>query len=320
MLNKVIGNTPMVKITYEYLNKINTIYAKLEMFNLTGSIKDRVAYYMIKEGLKEEKLKKGMKIVEVTSGNTGISLSAIGSLMGYPIYIFMPDWASEERKKIMQSYNAKLILVSKKEGGFLACLKKAKEFALQNNAFYPDQFSNRANFLAHYETTAPEILKQLDQNVGGFVSGVGTGGTLMGIGTYLKENIQNLVIGAIEPSSMPLISTGENNGPHQIEGIGDDFIPELIDKNKIDYYFAISDDEALEMSRILAKKGLGVGISSGANFIGSVLLGKKINQPIVTVFADDNKKYLTTNLLKINNNNKNLIANQIKIINIEFIK
>ena len=319
MLNKIIGNTPMVKIYYEYLNQKNIIYAKLEMFNLTGSIKDRVAYYMIKEAIKSQKLKKGMSITEVTSGNTGISLAAIGSLLGYDVTIFMPLYASDERKKLMKSYNANLILVSKEEGGFLECIKKAKEYAKSKNAYYPDQFSNYSNLMAHYETTGPEILKQVDQKISGFVSGIGTGGTLMGITKFLKENISDFKVGAVEPTNMPIISKGENMGPHQIEGIGDEFVPALVDKSKIDYYFSITDDEALEMSRILAKNGLGVGISSGANFLGSVFLAQKTNKPVVTVFADDNKKYLSTNLLK-ETKTKNLIANQIKISNIEFIK
>lgn len=320
MLENVIGHTPMVKIEYRYQGKINVIYAKLESFNLTGSIKDRVAYFMIKEGKKQGLLKENQAIVEATSGNTGISLAALGALMHHKVHIFMPIWASEERKKIMQSYGATLSLVTKEEGGFKACLEKASKFAQENSAFYPDQFSSEANFLAHYKTTGPEIFSQVDQNLGGFVSGVGTGGTLMGIGKYLKEKDSTIKICAIEPANMPLLSKKEILGPHQIEGIGDDFIPELIDEKMIDEIFLIRDEEALKMSKRLAKElGLGVGISSGANFLGSVLLGVKTNLPTATVFADDQKKYLTTSLVQ-EVKERNLMADQIEFLHIEFIK
>ncbi len=315
-MNRVIGNTPLVKIDYEYLGKRNTIYAKLEMFNFSGSIKDRVAYYMIQNGIKEKKLKPGMTIVEATSGNTGISLAALGALFHYPIVIFMPKTASEERKKLMKSYGATLFL----EDGFEECLKKAHEYAQENQAFYPDQFSSQANFLAHYKQTGREILESLPEKIAGFVSGVGTGGTLMGIGKCLKEKYPNICIAAIEPQKMPLISQNQKIGPHKIEGIGDDFIPKLLEKDFIDKIFLISDEEALQMTRRLAKElGLGVGISSGANFLGSVLLSENISGSIVTIFADDNKKYLSTDLAKEENLDPNLIANQIQFLHVEFL-
>lgn len=320
MIENVLGHTPMVKIKYRFRGQENVIFAKLESFNLTGSIKDRVAYYMIKEGKKNGSLKENQPIVEATSGNTGISLAALGALFHHKVHIFMPIWASEERKKIMKSYGATLTLVTKEEGGFQACLEKASKFAQENHAFYPDQFSSKANFLAHYETTGPEIFSQVDQEIGGFVSGVGTGGTLMGIGKYLKEKNSDFKVAAIEPANMPLLSKKEILGPHQIEGIGDDFIPALVDEDMIDEIYLIRDEEALEMSKRLAKElGLGVGISSGANFLGCVLLGDKIHKPVVTVFADDHKKYLTTALVQ-EKTEKDLVVNQIEFLHIEFIK
>ena len=312
---KMIGNTPMIEITYEYDGKINKIYAKLEYYNLTGSIKDRVAYYIIKNAKEKEILKPEMPIIEATSGNTGISISALGAYYRHPVYIFMPNWASRERVLLMKSFGANVILVSEKDGGFIECVKRAKKLAAEKKGFLVNQFSNRDNFLAHYKTTGYEMLKQLPQEIGGFVSGVGTGGTLMGIGTKLKEKYKNLKIVAIEPDKMPIISKGERIGNHKIEGIGDDFVPDLLDKEKIDDIILINDNDAINMSRKLAKElGLGVGISSGANFLGCVLLSKKIDNGVVTVFADDNKKYLSTELVNGIEDNDNYISNHVKLL------
>ncbi len=317
MLDKVIGNTPMVKIDFEYLGKKLTTYVKLEMFNLTGSIKDRVAYYMLKNG----NLKEGAEIVEATSGNTGISLAALGAFYNHKVHIFMPDWASVERRRMMEGYGAELTLISREDGGFSKCLEEAKKYALKHKAFYPDQFSNENNILAHYETTGAEILRQLPEKIGGFVSGVGTGGTLLGTSKRLKERYPDMITCAIEPENMPLISGGKIKGAHKIEGIGDDFIPKLVDKNLIDKIFLINDEDAMQMARIISRKlGIGVGISSGANFIGSALLGSEIMMPVATVFADDNKKYVSTDLFKDENLDDNLISNNIKILGASFIK
>ena len=311
---KTIGNTPMIRIDYEYEGKEKYIYVKLEYYNLTGSIKDRVAYYILKNAYESGKLRKNMPIVEATSGNTGISLSALGALYNHKVYIFMPDWASKERINLMKSYGAQVILFSKEEGGFIRCVNESKKMAKEMNAFLANQFANQDNFLAHYETTAEEIIKQLPEKVGAFISGVGTGGTLMGIGKKLKEKYEDFKIVALEPEKMPLLSGGKIIGQHKIEGIGDDFIPKLLDKNEIDEIILINDEDAINMSRKLAKElGLGVGISSGANFIASVLFNNNSNLTTVTVFADDNKKYLTTDLSKPIYNNKNFISNKIKL-------
>ena len=318
--NKLIGNTPLIRINYEYKGKQRSIYTKLEYYNLTGSIKDRVAYYIIENAKKCGELKEGMPIIEATSGNTGISLTALGTYYNHPVYIFMPDWASEERVKLMESFGANLILVSKEDGGFIRCVEEAKKMAEEKNGFLSNQFANKDNFQAHYETTGNEILEQIPEKIGGFVSGVGTGGTLMGIGAKLKEKFKSLKIVAIEPETMPIISQGKKISQHKIEGIGDDFVPDLIDKSKIDDIVLINDDDAINMSRKLAKElGLGVGISSGANFIGSVLLNEKLEYPVVTVFADDNKKYLSTDLSKNIDQNNKFISNHIKLLNYEII-
>ncbi len=320
MSNTIIGNTPMIKIKYRYNNKIKYIYTKLEYYNLTGSIKDRVAYYMINNAKKRGDLKEGMPIIEATSGNTGIAISALGTYYKHEVYIFMPDWVSEERLKLMKSYGANVILISKEDGGFIRCVEEAKKMAKEKNGFLSNQFSNRDNFLAHYETTAKEILNQIPEPIEGFLSGVGTGGTLMGIGTKLKEKYINLKIVAIEPDKMPIISQGKIIGSHKIEGIGDDFVPELVEKDKIDNIILVNDNDAINMSRKLAKDlGLGVGISSGANLIGSILLKDKITGSVVTVFADDNKKYLSTDLSKNIVNNKDYISNRVELIGYDIV-
>ena len=318
----LIGNTPMIKIKYRYKGKEAYIYAKLEMFNVTGSIKDRVAYYIIKNAKEKGILKQNMPIIEATSGNTGISLSALGAYYKHPVYIFMPDWASKERIELMKLYGANITLVSKEEGGFIKCVEEAKKLAKTLNGFLANQFENEDNIVAHYKTTGKEILEQLEgKDLGGFVSGVGTGGTLIGIGKRLKEKNHAIKVAALEPQKMPILSNGKFIGQHKIEGIGDDFIPDIFHRNKDIVekdIILINDDDAINMARKLSKElGLGVGISSGANFIGAILLQEKIQKPIVTVFADDNKKYLSTDLVKAIDSNNDFISNEVELSNYE---
>ena len=259
-----------------------------------------------------------MPIIEATSGNTGIAISAIGKYYGHKVYIYMPDWVSKERIEIMKLYGAEVILVSRKEGGFNKCLEFARKKAKEVNGLFTNQFSNYDNFLAHFETTGSEFVKDLPEKIYGFVSGVGTGGTLMGVGKRLKKEYEDLKIVAIEPDKMPIISKGKILGEHKIEGIGDDFVPDLLDKDAIDKIILVNDDDAINMSRKLSKElGLGVGISSGANLIGSALLQKETNMPVATVFADDNKKYLSTELSKDIDNNRSFISNKIKLLGYE---
>lgn len=330
MLEKLIGNTPMIKIKCRYrgekgegIEKEINVYVKLEYYNLTGSIKDRVVFYIIEKARKEGILKDNMKLVEATSGNTGISISAIGTYYNFPVHIFMPDFVSRERVQLMKSYGAEVELISRKNGGFIKCVELAKKYAKENNAFLVNQFSNIDNYKAHYETTGKEIIedlnkieekgnekcKDINERIGAFISGVGTGGTLMGIGSRLKEKYKDIKIVALEPDKMPIISEEKygiiNNGrektikveQHKIEGIGDDFVPDLLDKEKIDDIILINDDDAIKMAKKITKElGIGVGISSGANLLGAIKLGYKLNKDIITVFADDNKKYLSTEL------------------------
>ncbi len=316
----IIGNTPLIKIYYEYNNKIKYIYTKLEYYNFTGSIKDRVALYMINNAKKRGELKENMPIIEATSGNTGISLAALGSIYNHKVYIFMPDWASKERIALMKNYGAEVILISRRNGGFKKCLIEAEKLAKKINGYWTNQFANRDNFLAHYEMTGKEITLKINEKISGFISGVGTGGTLMGTSAKMKEKFKNMKVVAIEPEKMPIISEGKIISGHKIEGIGDDFVPELLDKSKIDKIFLINDDDAIMMAKMISKSlGLGVGISSGANFLGAVMLGEEEKLPVVTVFADDNKKYLSTDLgnLNLNYNNTEFLSNKIKLLKFE---
>lgn len=321
-MSSVIGNTPMIKIYYEYNGMKKHMYAKLEYFNLTGSIKDRVADRILRIARKSGELKAGMKIVEATSGNTGISVSAIGTRLGHEVYIYMPDWSSKERVELMKNYGANVILKSKEDGGFIRCVEESKRFAMENDAFLVNQFSNIENFNAHYYGTAEEILDDIPEKISAFVSGVGTGGTLMGIGKRLKKECENVDIIALEPDKMPIISTGKIISQHKIEGIGDDFVPDLVDKSAIDDIILVNDDDAINMARKLSRElGLGVGISSGANLIASILANERKNYDgaVITVFADDSKKYLSTELSKEISNDITYESNKIKLIEYEVV-
>ena len=275
---------------------------------------------MIQKAYETGELKKGQEIVEATSGNTGIALAAMGVFFGNPVRIFMPDWVSKERLDLMKMYNAEVTLISKEEGGFKRAIEEAKKYSEEKGAFLSNQFENENNVLAHYETTGKEILDKLNNNIGGFVSGIGTGGTLIGVAKRLKEFDKNIKIYALEPDKMPLLSQNRIIENHKIEGIGDDFIPKIVDKDLIDEVILINDEDAINMSRKIAKElGIGVGISSGANMIASVLIKEKNEKEIVTVFPDDNKKYLSTDLNKPIDNNKDFISNKIELLDYEFI-
>ena len=316
-IGRLVGNTPMIKINYEYEGKKGSIDSKLEFYNYSGSIKDRIALHIIETEKKNGNLKDGQAIVEVTSGNTGISFSAIGALCGHEVHIFMPDWVSLERRKLIEMYGAQVHLVSKEEGGFKRALELADEFAIEHNAYKPLQFENKLNVEAQYKT-GQEILDAVP-DVDAFVSGIGTGGTLMGIGKRLKENNPNFKLYALEPSTLSILKLGMEEGDHMIEGIGDDFIPEIVEENLIDYIILIDDLDAINMSKRIAKEfGLGIGISSGANFLAGVLLNTD-DIKIATVFADDNKKYITTRLSEEIDDDPNLISNKIRLINFEVI-
>ena len=317
-IGRLIGNTPMIKINYEYEGKQSSIYTKLEYYNYSGSIKDRIALYIIETERKNGNLRKNQASVEVTSGNTGISFSAIGALLGHDVHIFMPDWVSLERRKLIEMYGAHVHLISKEDGGFKKALELAEDFAKEHDAYRPLQFDNELNVEAQYKTTGQEIIDAVS-NINAFVSGIGTGGTLMGIGKRLKDNDPNSKVFALEPSTLSILKMGMEEGSHMIEGIGDDFIPGIVNEDLIDDIVLIDDLDAINMAKKIAKEfGLGIGISSGANFLASVIMDND-DYKMATVFPDDNKKYITTKLSEKIDNNPELLSNKVKLIDFEVI-
>ncbi|MDC0559089.1 cysteine synthase family protein [Candidatus Izimaplasma bacterium] len=322
-MKNMIGNTPLLEITYKYKGELRKIYAKAEFFSYTGSIKDRMAKHIIEMSYKDGTLKKGMPIVEATSGNTGIAFSALGALYGHPIHIFMPDWMTNERKNMIKKYGATLHEVSHEQGGFCGSVELADKFAKEINGFRPQQFYNPYNEDAHYQTTGKEIIAQLEKyNVvlDGLVAGVGTGGTIMGVGKRLKQHNPNIKLFPLEPHKAPAMSLGVDGGDHRIQGIGDGFIPELVKMEKLDEVVVVHDGDSVIMAQKLANElGLGVGISSGANFIGSVLLQNKYGKDfnVVTVFSDDSKKYLSSDLLSKEPIKEGYLSSDIELIDID---
>ncbi len=316
-IKDIVGNTPLIKINYKYKDREGFVYAKLEWFNITGSIKDRLVKYILDVSIKEGLLKKGQEICEATSGNTGISLSAFGTYYGHKVTIFMPDFVSEERVKLIKSYGASVVLVSREDGGFKKCIELANKYSNDNNAFLFNQFNNKLNIECHYNMIGNEIVDDLDK-IDAFVSGIGSGGTYMGVSKKIKEVYNNSELYLVEPYESPLFRDGSTNR-HKIEGIGDDFIPDIVDKKLIENIISIHSDDAINMSKLLSfKLGLGVGISSGANFLASVIVNQKKNN-VVTVFSDDNKKYLSTDLFNDINVKDYFISNDIELIDFEII-
>lgn len=294
-MKKLIGNTPLIAIKYKEKEAEKIIYAKLEYYNLTGSIKDRIVYNILTEATDKNELKPNQPIIEATSGNTGIALAAYGAYHKHPVYIFLPEWASKERINLLELYGAKVNLVSRSDGGFKGCINKAQELAAQIDGYYFNQFANQKNAQTHYQETALEIITKL-KNVGAFVSGIGTGGTFTGIAKRLKEYKPSIKTIALEPENIPILSGGKIKGSHKIAGIGDDFIPEIVDTDLIDEVVTVSDEQAIEMAQKLARElGLAVGISSGANIYAAIKANQ--NNDIVTIMVDDAKKYLSTDLI-----------------------
>lgn len=320
-ISHLIGNTPLLAIECEYKSEKRIIYAKAENINMTGSIKDRMALHIIKKAYERNRLKEGDEIIEATSGNTGISFSAIGRSLGHKVIIYMPDWMSRERIELIKSLGADIILVSKEQGGFLGSIAMSEDYASTNsNTFLPRQFSNEDNISAHYETTGPELWWQLrfrGLKPDAFVAGVGTGGTVMGVGKYLKEVHPEVIINPLEPANSPTLTTGHKVGKHRIQGISDEFIPEIVKLDNLDDIISVDDGDAIIMAQKLASElGIGVGISSGANFIGALIKQNELGKDavVVTVFPDDNKKYLSTDLLKTETKKDGFISPDVKLM------
>jgi len=301
----LIGNTPLIGVNLRYTGELTTVYAKLEYYNLSGSIKDRMALEVLREAYATGALKKGDLIVEATSGNAGIAFCALGRALGHPVRIYMPDWMSCERISLMKSYGADVRLVSKEEGGFVGSIQMAEDLArTRNDVFLPRQFSNPDNCNAHCKGTGPEILAQMarrDLAPTAFVAGVGTGGTVMGVGKSLRAFDSSIKIHPLEPTESPTLTTGHKVGHHRIQGVSDEFIPDIVCLDSLDDIVCVNDGDAILAAQMLSTQlGLAVGISSGANLIGAIKLQQKYGAKavIATVFCDDNKKYLSTDLTK----------------------
>lgn len=308
-LRAAVGNTPMFAIRFRYFaggnECVRTVYAKAEHLNLTGSIKDRMALHILQRAYATGAIHPGGTIVEATSGNTGIAFASLGRALGHRVRIYMPDWMSRERVDLIRSYGAEIILVSKEQGGFLGSIAMARaEAKADPNCFLPKQFANEANVEAHATTTGPEILQQLAK-IGlapdAFVAGVGTGGTVMGVARALRLANPAVRVHPVEPAESPTLTTGYKVGSHRIQGISDEFIPEIVRLAELDSVIAIPDGDSILMARKLAADlGLAVGISSGCNFLAAVRVAIAMGDDAVvtTIFADDNKKYLSTCLLR----------------------
>jgi cysteine synthase A len=302
---RLIGNSPLLAISFRYKGRERTLYAKSEHYNVTGSIKDRMALYILEKAYETGQIKPGDTIVEATSGNTGIAFSAIGRALGHHVRIIMPNWMSKERVDIIKSLGAKITLVSKEEGGFLGSIAMAEEIAKNEpDIFLPRQFSNENNAEAHERTTGPEIWCQLYYRgiiPDAFIAGVGTGGTVMGAGKYLRSMNPSVRLHPLEPAESPTLSTGYKVGVHRIQGISDEFIPSIVKLDQLDRVVAVPDGDSILMAQKLASSlGLAVGISSGANFLGALQIQNEMggDSNVITVFSDCNKKYLSSDLMK----------------------
>lgn len=297
----LIGNTPLMELM-EFKRQFelkSNIFAKLEFLNIAGSVKDRVALGMITDAEQKGILKAGGTVIEATSGNTGIGLAAVCKAKGYKAIIVMPDTMSVERMKLIKAYGAEIVLTDGKNG-MGGAIERANELNKEiKGSIIAGQFENSANPKAHYETTGPEIYNDLDGKVDIFVSAVGSGGTLSGVGKYLKEKNKNVKIVAVEPKASPVISEGKS-GTHKIQGIGAGFIPKNLDTNIIDEVITVRDDEAFDFARkICEMQGLAVGISSGAALAGVFEIAKREenkNKNIVVILPDTASRYLSTEL------------------------
>ena len=299
----LIGHTPLVQLTHieEKYNLEARLLAKVEYFNPAGSVKDRIAKEMIEQAEKDGKLKPGSTIIEPTSGNTGIGLAAIAAAKGYRLIIVLPETMSVERRNIIKAYGAELVL-SDGTKGMKGAIAKAEELHEQiPDSFIPEQFENPANPAAHYKTTGPEIWEDTDGEVDVFVAGVGTGGTISGVGKYLKEKKSDVKIVAVEPATSAVLSTGQA-GPHKIQGIGAGFVPNTLDTEVYDEIIPVENETAFEFGKEIAKaEGVLVGISSGAALSAAIQIAKRPEskgKTIVALLPDSGDRYYSTDLFK----------------------
>lgn len=294
-ITELIGGTPLVRLNRLSKPGSATIYAKVESFNPGGSIKDRICLNMINEAERLGKLKPGGTIVEPTSGNTGIGLALVAAVRGYKLILVMPESMSMERASLLSSYGAQLVLTAAWEG-MKGSIKEAESIVAQNPSYYmPDQFSNPANPAMHRKTTGPEIVEALDGRVDAFVAAVGTGGTITGCGEVIRERNPAAKIVAVEPAGSPVLSGGDP-GPHKIQGIGAGFVPKVLNRTLLDRVITVTDDEAYQTAKLLAKKeGLLVGISAGANVFAAQKVAEELGpgKNVVTILCDTGERYIS---------------------------
>jgi cysteine synthase len=313
-LATMIGRTPLLELHFTFRGRPRRIFGKYEQRSFTGSVKDRMAMWILRAAYDRGQLQPGDTIVEATSGNTGIAFAALGRALGHPVRIYMPDWMSRERVALIESFGAQIVPVSRDQGGFLGSIAMADQWAREHGrAFLPHQFANPANIEAHEATTGPEILCQL-RAVGlapdAFIAGVGTGGTVMGVGRALRRGfagsgpcsacaVPNVRIHPLEPAESPTLRTGRKNGHHRIQGISDEFIPSILHLDELDEIVDVHDGDSILMAQALCRAGLAVGISSGANVLGALRVLEEIGDGVVvTILPDSNKKYLSTDLYR----------------------
>ena len=291
----LIGNTPMVKLKKIADKNSAVIWAKLEMFNPGGSVKDRIALNMVEQAEKKGLLKPGSVIVEPTSGNTGIGLAIVGRVKGYKVILAMPEGTSTERIQILQSFGAEVVLTPAKEG-MVGAVEKAREIiATMKDAFMPQQFMNPDNPAMHRKTTAKEILKDTDGNIDAFVAGVGTGGTITGVGEVLKKQNPKIKVITVEPKNSAVLSGGKP-GPHMIQGIGAGFVPEVLNRDIIDEVISVDDQEAYQMAKRLSREeGIFSGLSCGAATVAALKVAKSLGagKTLVVIFPDSGERYLS---------------------------
>lgn len=290
-----IFNTPLVQLKTSESSA--TLWGKMENTNPGGSVKDRIALAMIEQAERDGLLKPGDTIVEPTSGNTGIGLSLVGSVKGYKVVLTMPDTMSTERRRLLGAFGAELVLTPGTMG-MRGAIEEAEELARQRTAFMPNQFRNPANSRVHFETTGPEILRDLDRQVDAFVAGVGTGGTITGVGQVLKQNNPAVLIVAVEPEESAVLSGGDP-GPHKIQGIGAGFVPDILDTSIYQEIITVGNEEAMQAARQLAREeGIFVGISAGANVLASRRIAERLGpgKNVVTILCDTGERYLSTGI------------------------
>ncbi len=320
-----IGNTPALYLRVRYDGEPLEILAKMEMYNLSGSIKDRMALSILREAYRSGALAPGQPIAEATSGNAGIAMAALGSALGHPVTIFMPDWMSVERRRLIESYGATVRPVSREEDGFLGAIAMAEECGETKGWFLPRQFCNQANCAVHCDNTIAELAAQADGFGGaalsGFVAGVGTGGTVMGAAQYFAQAAMVVPVHPMEPASSPTLSTGHKVGQHRMQGISDEFVPDIVKLEDLASIVQVDDGDAILMAQRIARElGIGVGISSGGNILAAVKVGmaQRAADPdamplIGTILCDNAMKYLSTALFETEPVEPRYLAPQIEL-------